>query len=212
MPTPTATKNQGLRPLSALLAAGAMLLAMAGPAQAEAFFSNLSADEQAKVDRGEIIVKVEKTDAPLKQFLVVGRFEASAADVFRVFTDYDHYAEIFNIKDTKILSRLGNVLNIRATFQLPWPVGERWLINETRLQPERYSFVYKRTEGNIIEYAGSLRILPKSPQACEAYYVAKTDPGIPGIPPWLLNRFQESMLPSSIQSVRDQLKRQKKAS
>lgn len=206
-----AANLRALRAVPALLT-GALLLLAASPARAEAYFGDLSADEQAKVDRGDIIVKVEKTDAPLKHFLVVGRFEASAADVFRVFTDYDNYSAIFNIKDTKVLSRVGNVLNIRAAFQLPWPIGEKWLINETRLQPERYSFVYKRTEGNILEYAGSLKILPKGPQACEAYYVAKTDPGIPGLPSWLLNRFQESMLPSSIQCVRDQLKRQKKAS
>ncbi|HEY9900313.1 MAG TPA: SRPBCC family protein [Pantanalinema sp.] len=210
MPTPSPSQPQGLRAAIALCAGG-LLLSMAAPARAEAFFDSLSADEQAKVDHGEIIVKVEKTDAPLKNFLVVGRIEASAADVFRVFTDYDNYSKIFNIKETKVLGREGNVLNIRAAFQLPWPIGEKWLVNETRLQPERYSFVYKRTEGNITEYAGSLRIVPKGPRVCEAYYIAKTDPGIPGLPTWLLNRFQESMLPSSIQSVRDQLKRPKKA-
>ncbi|MNL61278.1 hypothetical protein D3C87_1851850 [compost metagenome] len=53
--------------------------------------------------------------------------------------------------------------------------------------------------------------MPKGPRVCEAYYVAKTDPGIALLPTWLLNRFQEGMLPSSIQCVRDQLKRQKKA-
>ncbi|MBO9540715.1 hypothetical protein J7643_09015 [bacterium] len=211
MPTPISSNLRGVRTAIALLT-GALLCATAAPARGQGYFGELTPDEQSKVDHGEIIVKVEKTEAPLKRFMVVGRFESSAADVFRVFTDYDHYAEIFNIKDTKVLNRVGNVLNIRAAFQLPWPIGEKWLINETRLQPERYSFVYKRTEGNIVEYAGSLRIVPKGPQACEAYYVAKTDPGIPGLPAWLLNRFQESMLPSSIQSVRDHLKRQKKAS
>lgn len=210
MPTPIPSRPRGPRTAIAL-GVVALLLSAAAPARAAAFFDRLSPDEQARVDKGEILVKVEKTDAPLKHFLVVGRIEASAAEAFRVFTDYDNYSTIFNIKDTKVLHREGNVLNIRAAFQLPWPIGEKWLVNETRLQPERYAFVYKRTDGNIAEYAGSLRIVPKGPRVCEAYYVAKTDPGIAMLPTWLLNRFQETMLPSSIQSVREQLKRLKKA-
>lgn len=177
----------------------------AQPARAEDPFGEISDKEQAKIDRGDIVVQVEKTDAALKHFRAVGQIKAPAAKVFAAFTDYEHYPEIFKLKETQILSRKGNVLNVRATLGMPWPIGDRWVTNATTLAPETLSFSYHRIEGTILEYDGTIEVVPKGPKLCQVYYAAKGDPGIPLIPAWLLNRFQESLLPDSIRRVRDYL-------
>lgn len=197
------------RPFLAL-AAGLTLTATwlhGGTARAQDDFGALSDEDQARIDRGEIVVRVERTHNPLKSFLAVGLIEASAARVFKAYTDFERYPEIFNVKDSKVTRKDDDTYQVRAILSVPWPVGERWVTNETRLSASTYSFVYRRAEGSILEYTGSLKVVPKGPSLSQVYYVAKVDPGIPLMPPWLVNRFQEGMLPSSIQSVRDYLKR-----
>lgn len=189
-----------------LLAAAALAVAP-GTARAEAQFANLTDEDQARIDRGEIVVRIERTNSPLKSFMCVGLIEAPAAKVYKAYTDFDRYAEIFNVRDTRIVRKDEATFNIRAVLSVPWPVGERWVANETRLAPDDYSFVYRRAEGSIVEYTGSLKVVSRGADSSQVYYVAKVDPGIPLMPTWLLNRFQESMLPSSIQCVRDYLKR-----
>lgn len=178
-----------------------------GAAQAEDTFGSLTDEDQARIDRGEIVVRVERTSNPLKSFMAVGLVEASATKVFKAYTDFERYPEIFNVKDSKVTRKDDFTYNVRAILMVPWPIGERWVTNETRLASSAYSFVYKRAEGSILEYTGSLKVVPKGPNLSQVYYVAKVDPGIPLMPTWLLNRFQEGMLPSSIQAVRDYLKR-----
>lgn len=183
----------------------ACVLLSALPAQAA--LSDLTADEQDRIDHGEIVVHVAPSASAIKHFLVVGQVAASAERTYRVFTDYAHYSEIFHLKETRVVHQEGDIVAVRATLEVPWPVGQRWVTNETHLAPKAYSFDYHRVEGSILEYNGSLRIVPKGPELCQVYYTAKTDPGIPFMPVWLINRIQGSMLPSSIQCVRDYLKR-----
>jgi uncharacterized membrane protein len=190
---------------ASLAAAIASTLFVAQAARAEEPFGEISDAEQAQIDRGEIIVQVEKTDAALKHFRAVGQIKAPAAKVYAAFTDYEHYPEIFKLKEAQILSRKGNTLNVRAVLGLPWPIGDRWVTNATALSPETLSFSYHRIEGTVLEYDGTIEVVPKGPKLCQVYYVAKGDPGIPLLPAWLLNRFQSSLLPDSVRRVRDYL-------
>ncbi|HEY9855848.1 MAG TPA: SRPBCC family protein [Stenomitos sp.] len=199
-----------LQRTSLSLVAGLTLTAswlVGGPASAEATFASLTDEDQARIEKGEIVVRVERTNTPLKSFMCVGQVEAPASKVFKAYTDFEHYPEIFNLRDAKVTRKDEATYHVRATLIVPWPIGERWVTNETRLLPDAYSFVYRRAEGSIVEYTGSLKVVPKGPNLSQVYYVAKVDPGIPFMPTWLLNRFQESMLPNSIQNVRDYLKR-----
>lgn len=175
-------------------------------AWAQDTFNALSDDEQARVDQGDVIVHVEHTDHPLKRLMIVGQVEAPASAVFHAYTDYQHYPQIFRLKSARILRREGDTLNVNVYMDFPWPIGERWVTNETQLQPERYSFVYRRIDGSVLEYTGSLQIVPKGPTKCQVYYIAKVDPGIPFIPRWLMDRLQETAFPDSIRDVRDYLR------
>ena len=183
------------------------LIVFGGPAQASPAFDALSVDETARVERGEIVVNVENAGGDVKHFRVVGLVNASAQRTFEAFTDFARYDEIFHVKDSRILRAEGNVMHVRATLLVPWPIGERWVLNETRLEPESYSFTFNRLDGTISAYSGYVKTIPKGPDRCHVYYVAKADPGIPFLPAWLLNQFQASMLPDTIKHVRAYLKR-----
>lgn len=193
----------------ALLAAFGVTSHVAKPsvAGAEEAFGPLSAQEQDRVDRGEIVVQMDKTSDAVKTFRAVGHVKASAQRVYDVFTDYDNYAGIFALKEARVLSRHGSRLMVRAVLGLPWPVGDRWVTNETDLSPESHSFSYQRREGTILRYEGTLKVVPRGPALSQVFYTAKGDPGIPLMPAWLLNQFQAKLLPDSIQRVRDHLAR-----
>lgn len=182
-----------------------MLLALVGfglPVQAEPAWTTLSDEEQKRVEEGDIIVRVERGDIPLRHFLVTGLVEAPAAKVYRAFSDFDRYSKVFKIKESHVTRQDGNLLNVRAIVDLPWPIGERWVLNETKLEPENYAFSYRRIDGSILEYTGSLRIAPRSPRSCQVYYIAKGDLGIPFLPRWLVEWIQASTLPDTIRHVR----------
>lgn len=189
-------------------ALAAAWVGVASPALAADPFHDLSEDEQRRADHGEIIVHLEKTDNPLKRFLVVGQVDAPASRVYAAYTDFDHYSEIFGHKSCSIKRHEGNVLWVTAIMALPWPFGDRWVTNETHLAPEDLSFTYRRTEGNIPEYVGEVSVVPRGTARCQVYYMAKVDPGIPFLPRWVLERVQEANFPDAIRDVRSFLLRQ----
>lgn len=185
----------------------AATLLFGAPAHARPAFDALTAEETARVERGDIVVNVENAGGAVKHFRVVGMVNASAQRTYEAFTNFAKYDEIFHVKDSRILKTDGNVLHVRATISVPWPIGDRWVTNETRLEPESLSFSFNRIDGTIVSYSGHVRAIPKGPDRCHVYYVAKADPGIPFLPAWLLNQFQASMLPDTITHVRSYLKR-----
>lgn len=171
-------------------------------------FRQLSDEEQRRVDQGEIIVHLEATDAPLRRFLVVGQIDAPAARVYQIYTDFDHHRDIFGHRACAIKKREGNHLTVYAQLEMPWIFGDRWVMNETRMFPEDLSFTYRRLEGSIQEYVGTLDIVPKGPARCQVVYTAKVDMGIPFMPRWFVERVQEVQMPSAIFLVRQHLSRQ----
>lgn len=181
------------------------LLLWAPVARAEDAFGPLSESEQARVDRGEILVQMDQTPNALKSFRAVGQIKAPAERVYGVFTDFEHYVAIFRLKEAQVLTRQGQRLGVRAVLGLPWPVGDRWVLNDTLLSPETMSFAYLRQSGSILRYEGTVRVVALGPTLSQVYYAAKADPGIPLMPAWLLNLFQARLLPDSIQRVRDRL-------
>lgn len=187
------------------------VLTFGAVAQARPAFDALSAEDEARVERGEIVVNVEKTDSPLKHFRVVGEVPASARRTYEVFTDFPRYAEIFHLKESKVVREEGNARHVKAIITAPWPFGDKWVTNETTLSPGDHSFVFERLEGTVTEYVGYVRIEPMGPERCRVFYVAKVDPGIPFMPTWLLNHIQASMLPDTIHHVRAFLKRRSEA-
>lgn len=189
------------------LASLAGILVFGAPAHARPSFDALTPEELARVERGEVVVNMENAGGDVKHFRVVGLVHAPAKRAYEVFTNFAKYDEIFYVKDPKIVKAEGNVLHVKATVSVPWPIGDRWVLNQTILDPEDLSFTFNRVEGTILAYSGYVKAVPKGPEKCHVYYVAKADPGIPFVPAWLVNQFQARMLPDTIKHVRDYLKR-----
>jgi len=177
-----------------------------GQASAQPQFDDLTADEQAKVDRDEIVVHVERTEAPLKHFEVIGLLHAPLRRAYAVFTDFDHYAEIFRINECHVAGRHGNRLAVHAIVGAPWPIGDRWVLNRTIVSPETDSFTFDMEHGNIAVYNGYVRLVARGPATSQVFYVARVDPGIPFLPKWIVNQFQASALPDTVKHAREYLK------
>lgn len=174
----------------------------AGAARADAY-GPLTEAEQTEVDRGQIVVQVERGDAAVKRFRAIGLVAAPAERVFAVFTDFEHYGDIFKLKEARVVGRHDRTRLVRAAMDLPWPFGDKWVLNETVLSPASLSFVFHRVEGSITEYEGTVQVIALNPRLSRVEYAAKANPNILFLPTWLLNRFQAVLLPSSISRIRE---------
>lgn len=182
----------------------APLSAWAAPAS-DAIY-DLSADEERRLQKGEIIVHIEQTKEPIKHTLVVGLIAAPPEDVFPIYTDFESYPELFkSARSSEVLKREGNVMTCKVIIDFPWPLGMRWVTNHTVLDPTTTSFTFKKFEGSVKIYEGALKVLPEARSRSRVVYMAKVDPDLP-VPAWLVNRVQAHYFPMVIQRVRDKLK------
>lgn len=182
----------------------APLSAWAAPAS-EAIYA-LSADEEQRLQKGEIIVHVEQTKEPIKRTLVVGLIAAPPEEVYPIYTDFASYPELFkSARSSEVIKREGNVLTCKVVIDFPWPLGMRWVTNHTALDPGSTSFTFKKFEGSVKVYEGELKILPEAKSRSRVVYMAKVDPDLP-VPAWLVNRVQAHYFPMVIQRVREKLK------
>jgi uncharacterized membrane protein len=165
----------------------------------------LTADEERRVQKGEIIVHVEETSEPIKRTMVTGLIDAPPEVVYPVYTDFESYPELFKTaRSSDVLKREGNVLTCKVVMDFPWPLGSRWVSNYTYLDPANTSFTFKKFEGSVRLYEGALKVLPESRSRSRVVYTAKVDPDLP-VPAWLVNMISAHYFPMAIQRVRDRV-------
>jgi ribosome-associated toxin RatA of RatAB toxin-antitoxin module len=170
----------------------------------EAIF-RISADEERRIQKGDIIVHVEETDEPIKRTLVTGLIDAPPDVVYPIYADFESYPELFKTaKSSDILKREGNVLTCKVVMDFPWPLGSRWVTNHTTMDPENTSFTFKKFDGSVRIYEGSLKILPEGNGRSRVVYAAKVDPALP-VPAWLVNMISANYFPMAIERVREKL-------
>jgi|GEM_PF-2174134 len=201
--------NRLSRPLvTTLIVLAAALFPGGLPPGAHAFqtfdpsWTRLAPEEIRMVENGQIAVRMVDATGTLRQTLVVGTVQAPAQVVYEVFADFDRYAEIFDLKSSRIVESRGNLRMVRCVIPMPWPVGDCWVVNETHLAPETTSLWFEMKEGSIRAYNGAIRIVPRSAAACDVYYAARIDPGIPFLPDWFLQIIQNAKLPDTITAIR----------
>ncbi|MBM3266099.1 MAG: hypothetical protein FJZ01_00495 [Candidatus Sericytochromatia bacterium] len=163
----------------------------------------LSPEEEARVNRGGVVVQMERGSERIKRYQVVGNVEAPVARVWEVYTDFGRYNEIFQITGSQIRRQSGNTIYGWFYLALFWPIGPRWTLNETVLFPERFTFTYQRVEGTFKQYEGDLELSSIAQARTRVRYSAKIDPDAPMIPAWVLDYVQFTMLPTTITRVRD---------
>lgn len=139
----------------------------------------------------------------IKRFQVVGVIDAPILKVWQAYTDFGQYDRIFQITGSQVRRQQGNTVYGWFYLALMWPMGPRWTVNETILEPEKWSFTYRRVEGTFKAYDGDLALLALGSNRTRARYSAKIDPDADYLPTWFLDWVQTQMLPTSITRVRD---------
>ncbi len=167
--------------------------------------NDLSADEERRLQKGDVIVHVEETHEAIKRTLVVGLIDAPPEVTYPIYADFESYPELFqSARSSDILKREGNVLTCKVVMDFPWPLGTRWVTNHTFLSPESTSFTFKKVEGSVKVYEGALKILPEGKSRSRVVYSAKVDPDLP-LPAWVINMVQARYFPMAIERVREKL-------
>lgn len=165
----------------------------------------ISPDEERRIQRGEIIVRVEQTDEPIKRTLVAGLIDAPPEVVYPIYTDFESYPELFKAaRSSEIVKREGNVWTCRVVMDFPWPLGSRWVTNFTYMDPAKTAFTFKKFEGTVKIYEGSLEVIPEPNGRSRVIYAAKVDPDLP-VPAWLVNFISANYFPMTVQRVRDKV-------
>lgn len=181
----------------------APLQAWAAP-NPEAIF-RISADEERRIQKGDIIVHVDETGEAIKRTLVTGLIDAPPEVVYPIYADFESYPELFkSARSSDILKREGNVLTCKVVMDFPWPLGSRWVTNYTYMDPENTSFTFKKFDGTVRIYEGALKILPEGNGRSRVVYTAKIDPALP-VPAWLVNMISANYFPMAIERVREKL-------
>lgn len=168
----------------------------------------LSHEQERRVQAGEIVVRIESPDRPV---VVVGIVEAPPEETFRVYADFANYERIFGLTESQVIRQEGNTVQGRFVLDFPWPLGRRWTVNETTLEPERNQFTFRRRDGSFKVYDGSLQVFPEPPRRSRVVYTARIDPALP-VPPWLVRWAQERVFPDVIRNVRSFLSRRQAGS
>ncbi len=167
---------------------------------------DLTSGQLGKVERGEILTRVEDTPDPVKTVTSVGIVKRPARDVYLLMTDFRNYARIYNsIEKADIESDAGKVVIANFLVKAPWPLEPRTVTTRTWIESDRNAFRWERVKGSLKAYEGELVAVPVSGSRCIVFYSAKVDPGYDWLPTWFVTWGQTYVLPSIIRAIRDTL-------
>jgi hypothetical protein len=164
----------------------------------------VSGDQWTKLDKGEIIVSISKpTPDGLRQYQVMGELDAAAPRVWKMLIDFDRHADIFSAvakSDTRKTLSATRLLNFKE-LKLPWPINNRWFINDTTLYPDKLAYEWHMTEGNVKTQRGQYDLIPRGAKTL-VIYTLYFDPDVAWIPKPLFALAQRVTLPSVIKDTR----------
>lgn len=187
----------------------AMILGMiaAAPALSQTDLAKLSPDEENQVKAGAVVVHMAPGPSRIKRFCIVGNIDAPADVVYQVYSDFDHQKDVFSAySQATVLARHDNIVDSRLAIDFPWPLGQRWMVNEATTHADERVITSKRLQGNFSAWEDYLKILPVSARQSRVVYEGLVDPNLP-LPAWLLNFIQGQTAPTTITDVRDYIAR-----
>lgn len=192
--------------LSRLLATGALALSLSSSPAALALPDpgvGLSDAEKRAIARGDVAVKLVDTPvATMKDVWAIGYVKASPEAIWKVVTDYEHYPEIFDgILSSEIKARQGNKEWHKVRLDYPWPLPDKWTLNELTHDPAARTIRWRRVNGTLKELVGSWRLLPEGDRTLVVYQV-RVDPGLPLVPAWAIEFGTSKVAPSIVTRVR----------
>ncbi|MEQ8353129.1 MAG: SRPBCC family protein [Leptospiraceae bacterium] len=133
---------------------------------------------------------------------VVGYIDAKPEEIYRALTDPSLVHRLFpKVKRNEQRYRKGNLYHFYSVLAFPWPLEDRWSLNETRFFPSKHAISWKRIDGSIKVNEGAWRLHPHGQGALMIYRV-RFDPGLSLVPDWLIEYGMETEAPAIIQNVR----------
>ena len=143
---------------------------------------------------------------------VVGVVNAPTAQVWRLLMNYDDFIRWFpDQKESKTVSRQGNVSVLQGVVDLPWPFTNRSFqirdtnVTETIGGETHYhnGWTYVPKSGNIVDTTGFFYVSPfrGDPNRSLVRIVIKADFGIP-VPDFVLAWGSRRMFPRIIEAIR----------
>lgn len=140
---------------------------------------------------------------------VVGHIKASPQEVYDALINPALVDELFpKMKGNELRYKNGNLHHFYSELIFPWPVQNRWSLNETVFYPEMKAIRWRRIDGTIKVNDGAWRLYPSS-QGTLMIYQVKFDPGIALVPDWLIEYGMRTEAPSIIINLRNYFARKK---
>ncbi len=133
---------------------------------------------------------------------VVGYIDAKPEEVYQALTNPALLHRIFpKVKKNEQRYKNGNLYHFYSVLAFPWPLEDRWSLNETRFFPSKRAISWKRIDGSIKVNEGAWRLHPQGNGTLMIYRV-RFDPGLSLVPDWLVEYGMEKEAPSIIKNVR----------
>lgn len=164
----------------------------------------LSAAERRTIAAGGVAVKLVDTPvATMKDVWAIGTVRAAPEAIWKVVTDYEKYAEIFpGILSSETQAKEGAREWHKVRLDYPWPLPDKWTLNEISHEPETRTIRWRRVAGTLKELVGSWRLLPDGKRTLVVYQV-RVDPGLPLVPGWAVEFGTSKIAPSIVERVRE---------
>lgn len=178
----------------------ATLVLVAAPAAAQS--PQFSAEEKAKLDRGEILVKSTTPTGDGIAGKAAAVVRAHPDKVWGVVNDCDHYKDF--MPRTVASKSLEKGAHCRVEIEMPFPFSNLW--SETKIRHVYLDGGGRRREWNLVrgtyeKVEGSWTVLPWGDRDTLLLYAIEADPDVP-VPNAILQSAQASTLPDMFVAVR----------
>ncbi len=167
--------------------------------------------DKARLDKGEIIVrtrKVKGSDMPAAHVRAV--IHAPPAKIWSILAFCDRYTKTMQrVKESKELSRKGNVVLCKVVVDMPWPVSDLSAVTRA-VHTVRKGTYYQRkwslVKGDYKRNRGSWTLTPYDDAGKQTLvvYRAHAEPNI-SVPTWIQKAAAKSTFPKLIRHLRKQV-------
>jgi ribosome-associated toxin RatA of RatAB toxin-antitoxin module len=165
------------------------------------------AGERERLDKGELIIKLKDVKGSgLPETTMIGVVDSTPAKVWAFLSQCNKYKRhLPRTKESKELSRKGNVVVCKVVIDMPWPLDDLW--SETRavhtVKPNFYKRSWSLIKGTYTKNKGSWTVAPFDREAKRSKVTYKVHV-VPttGVPKWVQRKAAKSTLPDLMDALR----------
>jgi hypothetical protein len=163
----------------------------------------LTAAERAAVDAGEVVVRLDRVgEATRADVTSLGYVDAPPQRIWDLILSDEEFPKVFpNVLVSETRARRGNVIQCYSLLDYPWPLPDKWTLNELVLDRPHWRIRFHRLAGTTKEVIGSWSLVPDGPRTLVVYRV-HVDPGLPFVPRWAVELGSQQVAPGIINGLR----------